>query len=719
MVTTPDSPFINIRGTSETHFRIGINGPTIYFGTDDPNVTPPVPIPDGFKNGDLYIQIQTGSETVFIRQSGIFNPISSAGNFFTNDVTFDSGAQLLLDETANATAPALAFDGDVDTGIFRGAPDELSFATSGLDRFSIEANGVMSSNTISYESLVTSDNHIPNRKFVLDNTLSSSGDTIVGDLILSGGDILLDDGTAADPSLAFAITPTTGIFTTGTNDLRITANGSQVAFFSTLGLSFSTGAQLLLDSSSAASPGLAAGTDPGTGIFFDATPNTLAFSTNASERLRIANGSITSTVPVRGPSGSATTPSISFSGDIDSGLFTDGNSVRMSVAGTERVVVEPDGTLSVSTVGYEGLVSSPNDIPNRQYVQNNTANPGSTATISGEWTFTGTPTMQQSLDINIPVAAIDEKLYKLDAGNTQLALSLYSDTGVIGSDIFRATRSGTTLQSINFGTIGLTANGNAIWHAGNDGPGSGLNADLLDNRHAGNAIGDIPINNGTVNANLNADLIDGLNSSQLLRSDITQTFSGTSFIHSSTTPIHTFIETDASVDNGRWRFVANAETFSLQLLNDTDTVISGIFNVIRTGTTVNTIDFPLGILQNQGNNVITTNGGTLTNFLTLHANPTNNFHAATKQYVDAVAGGGGGATGVSVDEFTATGGQTIFNTTNVSTTAKTTTQYFQKVFKNGVLQKEGASFSFTVTGANQITFNTGLVAGDEVIVFQE
>lgn len=49
-----------------------------------------------------------------------------------------------------------------------------------------------------------------------------------------------------------------------------------------------------------------------------------------------------------------------------------------------------------------------------------------------------------------------------------------------------------------------------LWHSGNDGSGSGLDADLLDGMQSGNASGNIPVNNGTVNTNLNADKLDGL-----------------------------------------------------------------------------------------------------------------------------------------------------------------------------------------------------------------
>jgi hypothetical protein len=46
-----------------------------------------------------------------------------------------------------------------------------------------------------------------------------------------------------------------------------------------------------------------------------------------------------------------------------------------------------------------------------------------------------------------------------------------------------------------------------------DGPGSGLDADLLDSRQSGNANGNVPVSNGTLNTNLNADLLDGQHAS--------------------------------------------------------------------------------------------------------------------------------------------------------------------------------------------------------------
>ena len=53
------------------------------------------------------------------------------------------------------------------------------------------------------------------------------------------------------------------------------------------------------------------------------------------------------------------------------------------------------------------------------------------------------------------------------------------------------------------------------WTSGNDGSGSGLVADMVDGYHAGNASGNVPVSNGTLNINLNADLLDGKHLSEI------------------------------------------------------------------------------------------------------------------------------------------------------------------------------------------------------------
>jgi hypothetical protein len=70
------------------------------------------------------------------------------------------------------------------------------------------------------------------------------------------------------------------------------------------------------------------------------------------------------------------------------------------------------------------------------------------------------------------------------------------------------------------------------------------------------------------------------------------------------------------------------------------------------------------------------------------------------------------------EEQVATASQTVFNTT-VVTQANDLANFrtYLQVYVNGVLQLEGATKSYTVTGANQITFNSGLALNDEVLIY--
>lgn len=65
---------------------------------------------------------------------------------------------------------------------------------------------------------------------------------------------------------------------------------------------------------------------------------------------------------------------------------------------------------------------------------------------------------------------------------------LWLQYGVSGADTYNMTISGMhaiNLNSLEVKAKNLTVNGSKVWHAGNDGTGSGLDADLLDGYHAG------------------------------------------------------------------------------------------------------------------------------------------------------------------------------------------------------------------------------------------
>lgn len=92
---------------------------------------------------------------------------------------------------------------------------------------------------------------------------------------------------------------------------------------------------------------------------------------------------------------------------------------------------------------------------------------------------------------------------------------LWLQYGVSGADTHNMTISGmnaTNLNALEVKAKNLIVNGSKVWHAGNDGAGSGLDADLLDGYHAGYKNGDLALY-------INLPKITDLISQGLLRSD--------------------------------------------------------------------------------------------------------------------------------------------------------------------------------------------------------
>lgn len=92
---------------------------------------------------------------------------------------------------------------------------------------------------------------------------------------------------------------------------------------------------------------------------------------------------------------------------------------------------------------------------------------------------------------------------------------LWLQYGVSGADTHNMTISGmnaTNLNALEVKAKNLTVNGSKVWHAGNDGSGSGLDADTLDGYHAGYKNGDLALY-------INFPKITDLISQGLLRSD--------------------------------------------------------------------------------------------------------------------------------------------------------------------------------------------------------
>lgn len=65
-----------------------------------------------------------------------------------------------------------------------------------------------------------------------------------------------------------------------------------------------------------------------------------------------------------------------------------------------------------------------------------------------------------------------------------LIISAGTDTYVNGDNVYIRAGNNSTSNQVKITTSGTTIGGNTVWHAGNDGSGSGLDADTVDGSHA-------------------------------------------------------------------------------------------------------------------------------------------------------------------------------------------------------------------------------------------
>ena len=109
-------------------------------GSDPSNTSPFMPYVDTADSNNLKIRnaANDGFTTVGSVNSANLGLLPRAGGTMTG--------QLLADDSAGASAPAIAFDGDATTGIFRVGSNTIGFATAGVERVEISDSGLDMSN---------------------------------------------------------------------------------------------------------------------------------------------------------------------------------------------------------------------------------------------------------------------------------------------------------------------------------------------------------------------------------------------------------------------------------------------------------------------------------------------------------------------------------------------------------------------------------------------
>jgi hypothetical protein len=108
---------------------------------------------------------------------------------------------------------------------------------------------------------------------------------------------------------------------------------------------------LTIEDGTASSPGLAFADDLNTGVFSPGADQ-VAFTAGGTARLTATTTGITSALPVDVPLGSASAPTITFTGDLNTGIYSPGaDQVAVATNGVQRINIEADGDINIDGGG--------------------------------------------------------------------------------------------------------------------------------------------------------------------------------------------------------------------------------------------------------------------------------------------------------------------------------------------------------------------------------
>jgi hypothetical protein len=111
---------------------------------------------------------------------------------------------------------------------------------------------------------------------------------------------------------------------------------------------------LTIEDGTASSPGLAFADDLNTGVFSPGADQ-VAFTAGGTARLTATTTGITSALPVDVPLGSASAPTVTFTGDTNTGIYSPGaDQVAVATNGTGRLFVDASGSISTSSTAWQG-----------------------------------------------------------------------------------------------------------------------------------------------------------------------------------------------------------------------------------------------------------------------------------------------------------------------------------------------------------------------------
>lgn len=333
----------------------------------------------------------TDGTDVFIGNSAVVGTAGVTGTGVTNQVAYWSSSGAISGDTGmtydpatdilsvvgsvrlgagSATAPAFSFTADTNTGIYNISGDQLGIATGGTLRVTVNTTGVTSTlpllapaGAAATPSITTSGDSDTGLYSVGANSLGVTTNgvlrlTISSTVITPTLPVQNADGSAATPSVGFSSDTNTGIYWIGADQIGFSTGGTLQMSISTTGITAVL--PVLLPAGSAAAPGVAFSGDTNTGLY-SIGADQLGVSIGGTLRITVSTSGVTSTLPLLAPAGLVSAPSLSFSGDSDTGLYSVGaNSLGVAVGGVLQLGITTTGiTSALPILNADGLVTAP------------------------------------------------------------------------------------------------------------------------------------------------------------------------------------------------------------------------------------------------------------------------------------------------------------------------------------------------------------------------
>lgn len=172
------------------------------------------------------------------------------------------------------------------------------------------------------------------RLYPFDGLNSPAGTTYTNFITLKSPTTLVSD---------YELTLPTGLPASSSRLVQVDSTG-QLSYTNTVAESLTLSSPVLGASGTASLPGLSFSADPDTGMYISGT-NSLSFATAGVQRLEIGTSAIDSTIRLRGPQGTPTAPTFSFTTDPTSGIYLSG-------AGTMNFTISGVARLSLNSLGF-------------------------------------------------------------------------------------------------------------------------------------------------------------------------------------------------------------------------------------------------------------------------------------------------------------------------------------------------------------------------------